>query len=135
VQWTAAYQPFGYTSTGVGTIVQNLRLPGQEWDLETGLYHNGFRDYQPGLGRYIQSDPIGLAGGINTYDYVVNNPVSNIDPHGLYDIVLSGGYHVPFAPGIAVGADSIFYNALFEHLEQLLGYRRSNIGCGVWWIR
>lgn len=64
-------------------IVQNLRMPGQEFDLDTGLYHNGFRDYVPGWGRYLESDPIGLAGGLNTYAYANGNPVSSIDPSGL----------------------------------------------------
>ena len=70
-------------STVPAGIVQNLRLPGQEFDVETGLYHNGFRDYAPGWGRYLQSDPIGLAGGMNTYGYVRGNPVRSIDPLGL----------------------------------------------------
>jgi RHS repeat-associated protein len=60
VVWTANYDPFGSTSTGVGVIVQNLRLPGQEFEAETGWNHNGFRDYVPTLGRYLESDPIGL---------------------------------------------------------------------------
>lgn len=83
VQWAATYQPFGYTNTGVGLIAQNLRLPGQEFDLETGLYHNGFRDYIPGLGRYAESDPIGLGGGMNTFQYVKGNPLKWSDPRGM----------------------------------------------------
>ena len=49
----------------------------------SGLYYNYFRDYDPSLGRHVQSDPIGLAGGLNTYVYVLNNPLFWVDPLGL----------------------------------------------------
>ena len=69
--------------SGLGVFSCNLRLPGQYFDQETNLHYNYFRDYDPAIGRYIQSDPIGLAGGVNTYAYVRNNPLRWIDPFGL----------------------------------------------------
>jgi RHS repeat-associated protein len=81
--WSVKYQPFGQTRILVDKIIQNLRFPGQYADAETGYYHNGFRDYDPTLGRYLESDPIGLAGGLNTYLYGLANPASSFDPSAL----------------------------------------------------
>lgn len=83
--WAAQLQPFGLMQTTTTAISQNLRFPGQYFDAESGLHYNMARYYSPELGRYLQSDPIGLAGGINTYAYVGNNPVNAIDPLGLYE--------------------------------------------------
>ncbi|MWK59987.1 RHS repeat protein, partial [Pseudomonas otitidis] len=60
-----------------------LRFPGQVADAHSGLYYNYFRDYDPETGRYVESDPIGLGGGLNTYGYVQGNPVKLVDLLGL----------------------------------------------------
>jgi RHS repeat-associated protein len=80
--------PYGANSpnenpAGAGTFGYNVRFPGQYYDKETNLLYNGFRDYDPQTGRYVESDPIGLRGGLNTYGYVFGNPLSHIDPKGL----------------------------------------------------
>jgi RHS repeat-associated protein len=64
--WSARTEPFGVAAISTQTIVNNLRLPGQYYDAETGLHYNYFRDYDPGVGRYVESDPIGLQGGLES---------------------------------------------------------------------
>jgi len=90
VVWKANYTPFGEANITKEDVEMNLRLPGQYFDQETGLHYNYFRDYDPSTGRYVQSDPIGLNGGINTYGYVAGNPLNSIDPFGLYCISVGG---------------------------------------------
>ncbi|OZG75211.1 hypothetical protein BTA51_02165 [Hahella sp. CCB-MM4] len=82
VVWDIDQTPFGETVNESGSVVQPMRFPGQYSDPETGYSYNYYRDYDPSLGRYVQSDPIGLRGGLNTYAYVGGNPISRIDPTG-----------------------------------------------------
>jgi|GEM_PF-5318187 len=87
--WVASSQtPFGEVVVDVDpdgdgkTTAFDIRFPGQYFDKETGLNYNYYRTYDPSLGRYIQSDPIGLGDGPNTYSYVHNNPIKYVDPTG-----------------------------------------------------
>jgi RHS repeat-associated protein len=88
--WAWDSEPFGNSAPdqnpqGAGTFAYHLRFPGQYFDQETGLHYNYFRDYDPGTGRYIQSDPIGLEGGsMSLYTYADNAPTMNADPLGLF---------------------------------------------------
>jgi RHS repeat-associated protein len=82
--WHWDHDAFGKGAPS-GSLTYNLRFPGQYYDQETGLHYNGFRDYDPSTGRYVQSDPIGLASGVNTYTYVGGNPLLRVDPTGLCD--------------------------------------------------
>jgi RHS repeat-associated protein len=89
IVWRWDSDPFGTTAANEDPdgdsvlFAYNLRMPGQYFDAESGANYNYFRDYDPYTGRYIQSDPIGLGGGINTYAYVGGNPVGYSDPTGL----------------------------------------------------
>jgi RHS repeat-associated protein len=76
---------------GLGAFTYNLRFPGQYSLSESGLNYNYFRTYDPQMGRYLESDPVGLKGGINTYAYVSNDPVSASDPRGL--VMWRGTYY------------------------------------------
>ncbi|MEP5764318.1 MAG: RHS repeat-associated core domain-containing protein [Halieaceae bacterium] len=93
VVWQGDYLPFGEVEQAVSTIDNPIRFPGQYYDQETGLHYNYFRDYDPSLGWYVQSDPIGLTGGLNTYGYSYQNPIRFTDPFGLEVFV---GQHPAF---------------------------------------
>ncbi|EKD0815514.1 RHS repeat protein, partial [Escherichia coli] len=88
-EWCAEYDEWGnlLNEENPHQLQQLIRLPGQQYDEESGLYYNRHRYYDPLQGRYITQDPIGLKGGWNFYQYPLN-PVINVDPQGLVDINL-----------------------------------------------
>jgi RHS repeat-associated protein len=102
VVWRWEFDPFGSTPVDddpdgdSAPFVYNLRFPGHYFDSETGLHYNYFRTYDPSTGRYLESDPIGLLGGINTYGYALQNPLRYVDPFGLDsifdDLIPDGGF-------------------------------------------
>ncbi|UNK44188.1 hypothetical protein MNO14_14380 [Luteimonas sp. S4-F44] len=96
-RWLAANHAYdrAVLSSSIGDY--NLGLPGQYYDAETGFWYNGFRDYDGRTGTYLQSDPIGLRGGANTYSYVSGNPINAIDPLGLVGYICRRGENVGIA--------------------------------------
>jgi RHS repeat-associated protein len=80
-------EPFGLSQPTQAVVngndfIFNLRFPGQYADQETGLFQNGYREYDPFTGRYMEVDPLGLNAGWNPYNYVESNSLNNIDPLG-----------------------------------------------------
>jgi RHS repeat-associated protein len=144
-RWEWNSDPFGTTPAnehpaGLGAFTFNLRFPGQYFDKETGLHYNYFRDYNPAIGRYVQSDPIGLAGGLNTFGYAGGRPVTSIDPYGLWEVAdlfpkdapivtLGRAYAgvAAYAVGVVSGDDALAAAAA----EGLADSREQNVEVGV----
>jgi RHS repeat-associated protein len=81
--WQASWKPWGEVQSISGTILNNLRFPGQYFQIETGLAYNWHRTYDPVTGRYTQPDPLGFVDGPSVYAYAGNSPFMNVDRNGL----------------------------------------------------
>ena len=135
--WRWESDPFGATAAqedpdGDGTDVTiGLRFPGQYFDAELGLHYNYFRTYDPSTGRYIESDPIGLNGGLNTYAYATGNPLSFIDPMGLDPwIGGSAGGRIDMLIGGFGARTGAFTNSSTGE-TCIVSFRCMNVGLGV----
>lgn len=110
VVWRGRPDVWGYVSPDAApqAAVLNLRLPGQYFDAETGLYDNGHRSYDPRPdspmhGRYLSPDPLGFPNGPDAYVYGGGDPVNNTDAMGLYESDIH--YYMTFVLALAAGAD------------------------------
>jgi len=99
-RWDLTGEAFGTTAPNQNpdgdatNFVFNLRFPGQRYDSTSGLNYNYFRDYEATTGRYVESDPIGLGGGVGTYGYVAGSPLIAVDVYGLEKCILLNGNSV-----------------------------------------
>lgn len=109
IVWRGTLDLFGQVTSVNPNTEQNLRFAGQYFDAETGWHYNYNRYYDPALGRYLQSDPIGLMGGVNTYTYVLNNPVNLIDPEGKFAALAVRGAMMALT-ALTAGTASIVHN-------------------------
>lgn len=105
---------------GQATLI-NLRFPGQYYDAESKLHYNWNRYYDPLLGRYISSDPIGLEGGLNTFGYVNQTPLISIDPFGLETYICTRPLK---------GAEGLYWLPKVNHTYVCVGDTQSKMMCG-----
>jgi RHS repeat-associated protein len=120
LRWTYNPDPYGNGAPNnnpqaLGAFTFNLRFPGQYFDAETGNHYNYYRDYSPSTGRYLQSDPIGLMGGVNTFGYADGNPLHSFDPFGLFS----------FRDGLS------FVPVVGSALDAYDAFKCGNIGAGL----
>ncbi len=129
--WAWAPDSFG-NGAPTGSATVNLRMPGQYFDAESGIFYNWNRYYNPEIGRYISSDPIGLEGGMNTFLYAGANPVMAVDPEGLMTRCFTGSYDItcPSRGGMLVGGGASTSAQAKSALQRMLDAARLGQGAG-----
>jgi RHS repeat-associated protein len=114
VFWDGVFDPLGNAASVTRTITNPLRFPGQYADTETSLAQNWFRDYDSTIGRYVESDPMGIRSGINVFAYAAGNPQLLVDPTGLWGAGLGvGGTAEAGAHWFGAGATSSLGRGVF----------------------
>ncbi|WP_260477038.1 RHS repeat-associated core domain-containing protein, partial [Stenotrophomonas sp. 278] len=136
-EWSSKSEVFGNQAPnsdpdGDGVAFElALRFPGQQATDASGLYYNYQREYDPAVGRYSQSDPIGLRGGISSYGYAHSNPIGRLDPLGLNDKHYVPGPAVE-TPEMAVARNRLqgLADRAAKHIDATCGVK-----CALPWIR
>jgi RHS repeat-associated protein len=135
--WDLAGEAFGNTAPNhdpdgdAAQFVFNMRFPGQRYDAASGLNYNYFRDYEAATGRYVESDPIGLSGGISTYGYVGGNSLTGIDPLGLACVATGNTVHCQYGsyPGFSFARPNAWPDRIDDDQRWYHGHDfRINVG-------
>ena len=113
-------------------FVFNRRFLGQYYDAESGLHYNYFRDYEPTVGRYAESDPLGLRGESAAYSYVLSRPTMRVDPLGLISVSLGGeaGFHIPGTGGLGAASCGMDSDGKICCQVQMCGRLGMGVGAG-----
>ena len=128
--WSQESSPYGvFNVTDADSIEFEQRFPNQYHDDVTGLQYNYFRYYDPEVGRYINSDPIGISGGINQYSYALQNPVNNADPFGLKSMSSTGSSGS--SGGLIITIPSTRYPAPVKFENMNMGIRHSQMSAAA----